>query len=140
IPGGRRCVCGNRGCYEAYCGGGPISARAEEDLGPAASGRWTVDVLLRIADQDARAKQILDDAERAAGAMVAGPCTLRNPAAVVLGGGLLLGWPALATKVEDFTRSWCTDAVKRHLVFKPSLGGSDAILWGAAKATGRFES
>lgn len=137
IPGGRRCVCGNRGCYEAYCGGGPIGARAEEELGPSPTGRWTVDVLLGMADRDARAKRILDDAERAAGAMVAGLCTLLNPAAVVLGGGLLEGWPALATKIEAFTRAWCTDAVERHLVFARSLAGSDAILWGAARATGQ---
>jgi glucokinase len=139
VPGGRLCPCGNRGCYEAYCGGGPMATRAAEEIAPEppGGGSWNVAALLAAAaDGDARATRIIAEARTAAGAMVASLCTLLNPAAVVLGGGVLRGWPALAADIEDFTRTWCTPPVTETLEFVPSLGESDAILWGAAMATG----
>ncbi len=54
------------------------------------------------------------------------------------GGGVLQGWPELREKIEAFTREHCTPEVTRELSFVPSLGGSDAILWGAAAATGQL--
>ena len=141
VPGGRRCSCGRRGCFEAYCGGRPMVERAEAELGPLAGGQaWDVGEISRRAELDDRARQILADAERAATAMVASACTLLNPSAVVLGGGVLTGWPDLRGKIEEFTRAHCTAPVTRELAFVSSLGGSDAILWGAAAATGQVWS
>ena len=137
LPGGRTCVCGRRGCYEAYCGGGPMIRRAAAEVGPPPdSVRWTVGDLVAAAAHDDRARAILDDAETAACAMVASACTLLNPAAVVLGGGVLAGWPALAGRVEAFAREWAAENVEAGLQFVASTGGSDAVLWGAARATG----
>ena len=70
--------------------------------------------------------------------MVAALCTLWNPAAVVLGGGVTTGWPELPPRLVGYVRDWCTDAVTRDLQFFASLGESDAILWGAAAATGKL--
>jgi len=138
-PGGRRCVCGNYGCYEAYCGGGPLALRATEDLGALPGGaRWTVTALREHALVDARARAILDEAQTAACAMVASLCTLLNPAAVVLGGGVIGAWPALAAEIEAFVRRRCSGPVVDDIVFSASVGGSNAILWGAAAATGHF--
>ena len=137
LPGGRRCACGRLGCFEAYCGGRPMVERAKAELGPLPGGRsWDVGEIFRRAQLDERARQILADAERAAATMVASACTLLNPSAVVLGGGVLTGWPDLFGKIEKFAREYCTVPVTRELSFAPSLGGSDAILWGAAAATG----
>src|SRR5688572_27881930 len=44
-PGGTRCPCGAPGHFEAYCGGRAIVERAEELLGRAAPGVWTVGTL-----------------------------------------------------------------------------------------------
>lgn len=141
IPGGRRCSCGRSGCYEAYCGGRPMGERARAELGPRPEGRpWEVSDIARQASTDDRARAILVDAERAATAMVASACTLLNPSAVVLGGGVLSGWPELRDKIEAFTRDFCNEPVTRELLFAESLGGSDAILWGAAAATGQLWS
>jgi glucokinase len=137
-PGGRRCACGAPGHFEAYCGGRAISEQAEERLGPKAGGRWNVaDVLAH--DSDA-ARAIVADAELAACTLVANACTLLNPRAVVLGGGVLTGWPALRDRIAAHVRAHTSGPIHRDLVFVPSLGGSDAILWGAAAATGALWS
>lgn len=141
LPGGRLCPCGRNGCYEAYCGGGPMVERAAAELGDpggAAPGKWTVGGIVAAAEHSAAARAILDDARRAAGALVASLCTLLNPGAVVLGGGMLQGWPALRGEIESFVRSWCAAIITTELRFVESKGESDAIFWGAADATGAF--
>lgn len=140
VPDGLPCPCGRRGCFEAYCGGKPMGLRAAAELGrgPKEDGSWSVGDVLRAAGDHPAAARILHDAERAATAMVASLCTLLNPAAVVLGGGVMGAWPALFSRIEEGTRQWCSEPVRRGLVFVRSRGGSDAILWGAAAATGVF--
>lgn len=137
VPDGLPCPCGGRGHYEAYCGGRPITEQAAV-LGPPPSGSvWTVGAVAALAQRgDARARAILTAAEIAAGAMVANACTLLNPRAVVLGGGMLEGWPALRESIESHVRSHCSPPVLEGLRFVASRGGSDAILWGAAASTG----
>jgi predicted NBD/HSP70 family sugar kinase len=68
--------------------------------------------------------------------MVANACTLLNPSAVVLGGGVLTGWPQLGQRIEAHVREVTSRSIHDGLLFVPSLGGSDAILWGAAAVTG----
>jgi glucokinase len=140
IAGGRTCPCGRRGCYEAYCGGRPMVERAAREVGdpPAGFDRWTVGAIVAAAAADDSAQAILDDAELAAGSMVQSLCTLLNPEAVVLGGGVLQGWPELRGRIEERVRSWCAGIITRELEFVASRGESDAILWGAAEATGAF--
>ncbi len=139
IRGGRTCVCGRAGCYEAYCGGRAIEQRGRE-AAPGATIRGVGDVLALAAEGHAGAQQVLAEAEAAAGALVAGAATLLNPGAVVLGGGLVGGWSGFAERVEASAREWVSAAVSDSLVFERSMGGSDAILWGAAAAAGcQFE-
>lgn len=138
-PDGRMCPCGARGHFEAYCGGRPITERAAEDLGAPPGTHWSVgDVVAAAARADergTRARAILDEAALAACTLVANACTLLNPAAVVLGGGVLEGWPDLRARIEQQVRAQVREPVS-DVRFVPSLGGSDAILWGAAAATG----
>lgn len=143
-PGGRRCPCGGLGHFEAYCGGRAITERAAEMLGAPTGGAWTVGSVVAAAaspgPMQAGAEAILRDAEEAACALVANCCTLLNPTAVVLGGGVLSGWPALGPRIEAQVRSSTSVPIHRELRFVPTLGGSDAILWGAAAATGALWS
>ncbi|MFT6081011.1 MAG: glucokinase [Planctomycetota bacterium] len=141
-PGGRRCPCGRLGHYEAYCGGRAITERAAEEIGPAPSGRWTVGdlvVLSQGADYDSnagKARQILEEAAEAVCALVSNCCVLLNPSAIVLGGGVLDGWPALRERIVAHVADMTSEPIRAKLEFMPSMGGSDAILWGAAAATG----
>jgi glucokinase len=135
VPGGRRCACGAAGHFEAYCGGRAITERAHEELGaPPRDAGWTVTDVL--ADGRDAARAILRDAETAAAVLVANACTLWNPRAVVLGGGVLDGWPALRSHIEAQVRALCTAPITQHLQFHRSDLGSDAVLLGAAAATG----
>ena len=137
-PGGRMCPCGEAGHFEAYCGGRAITERAKAELGPApGGGEWTVGQV--AASPSAAAQAILREAEEAACTLTANACTLLNPGAVVLGGGVLSGWPGLRTRIEQFVRAHCSRSITASLRFVDSLGGSDAILWGAAAATGALQ-
>ncbi len=138
-PGGRRCPCGGLGHFEAYCGGRAITERAAELLGKAPAGTWTVgDVVAASRAGSALqtiAQSLLDEAADAACTLVENACTLLNPSAVVLGGGVLSGWPELTARIETHVRSHTSHAIHDRLQFAPTLGGSDAILWGAAAST-----
>lgn len=139
VAGGRRCPCGVDGHFEAYCGGRAIDELATAALGPGpldAQGepRWTAGAVAGSSHPAAAA--ILAAAEVAACALTANACTLLNPRAVVLGGGVLEGWPALRAAIPAFVRKHCSRPITEHLEFHASLAGSDAILIGAAAATG----
>lgn len=143
-PGGRPCPCGGVGHFESYCSGRAITERAAVEIGEAPSGGaggiWTVGAVVETAAGGGRRRDaalaILADAELAACVLVANLCTLLNPSAVVLGGGMLTGWPALAARIEAHVRASTRTLIHKGLQFAPSRGGSDAILWGAAAATG----
>lgn len=134
-PGGRLCPCGRSGHFEAYCGGRAITERAAELLGPAPQGRWTVGGVVEAARDDERAAALLEEAAVAACVLVENLCTVLDPTAAVLGGGVLDGWPALRDRIERHVRTSTREVIHEDLTFVPSLGGSDAILWGAAAAT-----
>jgi hypothetical protein len=47
-------------------------------------------------------------------------------------------WPTLQERIVAHVRESTGAAIHEGLQFAPTLGGSDAILWGAAAATGRL--
>ena len=81
------------------------------------------------------AQRILDDAAEAICTIVTNACILLNPRSVVLGGGVLSGWPDLRERIVEHVQASTNEPIRKDLQFVPSLGGSDAILWGAAAAT-----
>lgn len=142
-PGGRRCPCGALGHFEAYCGGRAILEQAQQQLGnpPSEFGaQWSAGSVAAVAQRkDAtgdRAREILEEAATAAVTLVANACTLLNPQAVVLGGGVLSGWPQLRERICQEVPRRTSPLIHESLRFLPSLGESDAILWGSAAAAG----
>jgi len=117
-----------------------ITERAHSEIGPAPSGAWTVGALAATAlgsePGSSTARTILADAESAACALVANAATLLNPSAIVLGGGVMSAWPGLRERIAAHVRLATSPLIHGELLFADSLGGSDAILWGAAAATG----
>ena len=100
-PGGRRCTCGRRGCLEAYAGRRSMERRARErsDKGEktilfalmkrSGRSRLTSGVIARALDQgDRLANELINDAVRAAGPVIASAVNVLDVEAVVIGGGL----------------------------------------------------
>ncbi len=133
VPGGRTCPCGGLGHFEAYCGGRAIQERLRDALGPSPdASMWSLANALATGRGEARV--VVEDAVMAAAVCTANACTLFNPRAVVLGGGVVEAWPELAARIEAFVRAQCSPAITRKLRFCDSKAGSDAILLGAAAA------
>ncbi|QTV79340.1 ROK family protein [Microbacterium sp. NIBRBAC000506063] len=82
-PNGRLCGCGQRGCIEALCGGGPV-ARAW-----GRPGAFPIRDIFDAADAgDAQARELRDGLARAAAAAVRVLVLTADVEVVVLGGGL----------------------------------------------------
>ena len=130
--GGLQCRCGKRGCAEAYGGWGGISNRYAESPTPAA--------LLRAAESDDRAREVLTDAleaiEYAAAALVAAcdPGTLR------VGGGVAAAWgeTLLASIRSELRERILPDVAAATVVESAKLGDSAAAVGLALLARPRF--
>jgi glucokinase len=120
---GARCLCGRRGCMEAYAGRGAMEIRARERVEKGEKTdlfkimekrgrtRLTSGVFARALDRDdAMAVELIDRAIEALGAGVASAVNLLDVEAVIIGGGLgtRLGEP-YAKRIEE--------AMMPHLFF-----------------------
>ena len=127
-PEGRPCNCGRRGCLEAYAGRGSMERRAREkvDRGEkselftlmkkAGRTRLTSSVIARALDHgDKLANNLINDAVRAAGPVLASVVNVVDVEAVIIGGGLgsRLGQP-FARRIDT--------AMQPHLLHGGSRG------------------
>jgi glucokinase len=100
-PGGRRCDCGRRGCLEAYAGRASMERRARDRvekgdrttlftlMKKAGRTRLTSGVIARALDQgDRLANELINDAVRASGPVLASAVNVLDVDAVIIGGGL----------------------------------------------------
>jgi len=85
---GLRCTCGHEGCVEAYAGWGSIKRRYEEAGREATS---PADVL-RHAERDPWARELLDDALAAIGFAATVLVSAWDPGTLRLGGGVAAAW------------------------------------------------
>jgi len=140
----RRCGCGQDGCLEAYTSGVNVAARVREEI---AAGAATGVLDLVDGDLTRVSATVVDDAFRAGdayaialweevgellGTAMANLITLLNPERVILGGGVLLGSPELAS----IARRWLDRTVSRSatngLTIEHAWLGDDAGVIGAA--------
>jgi len=154
VPDGRRCGCGNRGCWEQYCSGRALAREAQEiaDTAPwtarellaRAGGHWQ-DITGAVVSAaavagDAIARECFDRVGRWLGQGLADVAAVIDPSLFVVGGGVaeagaLLLDPARARFAESLTgRGW-----RRAAPVVPAALGPEAGLVGAAdlaRATG----
>lgn len=142
-PGGRLCGCGERGCLEAYAGGHNIAARAAEAVrdGRESSLSKAIDagepMTARLVEEAARAgdtlaRELLDEAVKLVGVATANLVTVLNPAVLILGGGVLLGWPELRQGIEQEVRANASKASLAELLIAAPALADDAGVIGAA--------
>jgi glucokinase len=145
VAGGRACRCGNRGCLEAYCGGWAIEERARE---AALQHRKAGEALIRLAGSadeitgesvaaalrsgDALARTLIDDTGDILGAALVGLVNGLNPRRVILGGGVMHGFPELRERAESIVRAHALPAAAAKVDFAAAALGDNAPSLGAA--------
>ncbi len=143
-PAPRPCGCGQAGCLEAYTSGMNVAARVREEI--AAGARTSIQALAG-GDLGRVNASVVDDAYRAGdayahalweevgellGTAIANLVTLLNPARLILGGGVLLGCPALAGIVRARIDAAMSRSAATGLTIERAWLGDDAGVIGAA--------
>jgi glucokinase len=149
VAGGRQCRCRNRGCLEAYCGGWAIEERARE---AALAHHGAGEALIRLAGSadeitgesvaaalrsgDPLARTIVDDTGDILGAALVGLVNALNPRRVILGGGVMDGFPELLERATAAVRAHALPAAAQKVEIvlaalrddAPALGAADLAL------------
>jgi glucokinase len=140
----RRCGCGQLGCLEAYTSGMNVAARVREEI--AAGVRTSIHGLAggdlarvnaSLVDDayragDAYARALWDDVGDLLGTALANLVTVLNPARLILGGGVLLGCPALHGIVRARFDAAVSASAATGLTIERAWLGDDAGVIGAA--------
>lgn len=143
---GRQCTCGSKGCLEMYCSGKALSAWA------AAVGLESADVTgwpdefhgaegtIRAARQGNQSAQLaLEDAFMYLGVGIANLVNMVNPRLVILGGGLMTGWPSAIERVGQIVKARSRLVARDRVQIDAPALGDEAFAIGAARlaAAGR---
>jgi glucokinase len=140
----RRCGCGQMGCLEAYTSGMNVAARVREELAAGAATRVRelaggdpARVTASLVDEawregDAYARALWDEVGELLGTAIANLVTVLNPARLILGGGVLLGCPALAALVRRHFDEKISLSALQGLSVERAWLGDDAGVVGAA--------
>jgi glucokinase len=139
---GRLCSCGQRGCLEAYAGGWAIAEQAKEGNSPlirqlskeAAREISAHIVAAAYRQRDSVAEQVMQKARLALSSGVISLVHTFNPERVILGGGILQGFPEMVGWVEEDLRARAIPLAIAHLKVLPAHCGTQAAALGAASA------
>ena len=134
---GLPCICGGRGCLEAYASGTSIARRMNERLAetdgiPIDGPLDTRAVVRRWLAGDPHATAVMDEAFEALGSALSGLLHVFNPELVVIGGGLAdIGEPLLR-RIEEETRRRAMPSFYSGVRIVRSSHGSMGGMVGAA--------
>ena len=137
------CMCGSRGCVEAYVGGSYVQRRIERELAGKARSRATFfaraepvnpsHVDLAAADGDDWALELWTELGSLLAIAIGNALAITNPSCLVLGGGLLSRTPTLYELTVTALAVAAPAASLDGLVIEPAELGDDAGLVGAAR-------
>jgi glucokinase len=148
VPGGHRCGCGARGCWEQYASGRALvrEARAQAESGSLAAAQMLS--VCEITDPaeltgpmitqaaaigDPCAVELLDDLGRWLGDGLASIATLFDPSTIVIGGGVSAAKELLLKSAQvAFEKNLPAKANRPHPSFGLAELGNDAGIIGAA--------
>jgi predicted NBD/HSP70 family sugar kinase len=123
------CRCGNQGCLEAIAAG-PALARILREAGvPAENGQ---DVVNLARGGDAAAVQVVRQAGRDIGEVVATLVNVMNPSAVVIGGAISDAGDSLIAGIREVVYNRSLPLATEHLTISTSRAGGRAGVIGAA--------
>jgi glucokinase len=148
VPGGHRCGCGARGCWEQYASGRALvrEARAQAESGSLAaaqmlavcgiddSAELTGPMITAAASKgDPCARELLEDLGRWLGEGLASIVTLFDPSVIVIGGGVSEAKELILVPAEHaFRRTLPARMNRPHPGFGLARLGTDAGIIGAA--------
>ena len=151
VAGGRKCSCPHRGCLEAYVGGWAVGARAREAaraeprLGAPLVARAgglnrvnasTVTALAR--SKDPLSVRLMGETGAWLGAGAVSIVNAFNPGVLLLGGGLVEGYPDLIPEVRRaIARGAQPPAARAVRVARVHLGPMSPVIGAAARARDR---
>ncbi|HLS14796.1 MAG TPA: ROK family protein [Beutenbergiaceae bacterium] len=133
---GLRCSCGRRGHLEALSAG-PALHRYYLALGGEAASGDARDVAARATSGEPLATLAVHHSATALGRAIAGICTVLDPAAVVIGGGLAGAGPVWWQAVEQALRAEVVEPLAEMPLLPATLGDRAAII-GAARSAWRL--
>ncbi|MCI9889124.1 ROK family glucokinase [Micrococcales bacterium 31B] len=147
VPSGRRCECGNRGCWEQYAGGSALIREARE---LASSGSPVVEALMQAAGGDLQAidgqvvtevaregdpacRELLTDLGQWLGLGLANLAAALDPGVFVIGGGVSAAGPMILEPArEAFGRQFTGRGYRPMPRIVQAKLGNDAGFIGAA--------
>ena len=140
-PDGYRCNCGNRGCFEAYCGGAYVVGRVKDAIDKGWQGKiWdiidgrfenlhtgTIEKAYELGDEVCRG--LWQEVIEYMGAGLASLVNLLNPEVLVLGGGVINSTHSLLGQAREVLekRAMAASLASLHIV-KAKLGEEAALL------------
>ncbi len=148
VVDGRKCHCPNYGCLEAYAGGWAIAERAQEavrtdlqagkmliELAGSIDKITAVHVSQAYNNDDLLSRRLMNETIHYLGSGVVGIVNAFNPCVLILGGGIIEGFPELIEIIEQTVRKYALEAsVERLQVVKAALGDDAGGIGAAALA------
>lgn len=146
-PGGRDCLCGRRGCLEAYASGTSIAARANEVLSTTDRPSTLRDLTLVRAEDvsaaaragDALAVELWRETTDVLGQAVTDLVNLFEPHVVVLGGGVTRSGSQLLDPVRTIVQTTAMPPAARATVALAGLGDEVCVVGAGALALDLLE-
>lgn len=137
------CSCGNKGCLEILAGAPAIARRAEEMIGqgkikilnPIYTEQGFItckDVGFAASNGDVNCTELIRDAGRIIGQVLAKLINFYNPSLVVIGGGVAGFGDKLLASIRETVYSRSLPLATRHLSMQRSVLGDRAGIIGAA--------
>lgn len=151
VVGGRECSCGNRGCVEAYAAGWAVAKRAREavasggagsllpELAGSIDGITSKTVAEACGRGDEVARRIAAETGDYLAAAMVNVVNSFNPHRLVLGGGVLDGFPDLIEVIRDHVnRNALSACVEQLEIVRAELGPHAGAIGAAVLARSRY--
>lgn len=139
-PGGRQCLCGKRGCFEAYAGGRAIAERIQDVCQNGMDSRLCgldeknlLSVRQALMEGDSPARRIWDEAILALRVLVSNLVTLFDPELVLLSGQVIKGIPDIQNEIREYLVSHEMRGVLHRIHLKTSTLGTSGVALGATR-------
>ncbi|HYH77078.1 MAG TPA: ROK family protein, partial [Arthrobacter sp.] len=129
------CRCGNYGCLEALASGPALAAELQSRGVPASKGS---DVLRLVGGGNDQAVQVLRQAGRDVGDVLATVVNLLNPSVIVLGGSLGQAGEHLMAGVREVVYRRSLPLATSHLRIALSVAGDQAAILGASQLVTQY--